>query len=56
MCYWQESSRKKIILGYNKNYAILTFNYVLKNLEKTISVSGIYKRDWNKNIIVKKNI
>jgi len=29
------------MLGYTKNYAILALKYVLKNLEETISVSGI---------------
>jgi len=33
------------MLGYNKNYATLVFNCVLKNSKGTISVSGMYRRD-----------
>ena len=44
------------MLEGNKNDAILALNYILKNLEKTISVLEIYRRDRNKNIIVEKNI
>ena len=43
------------MLGYNKNYAILVLNCMLKNSERTISVLGIYRRDRNKSIIVEKN-
>ena len=44
------------MLEGNKNDAILALNYILKNLEKTVSVLEIYRRDRNKNIIVEKNI
>ena len=44
------------MLGCNKNDATLALNYMLKNLERTISVLGMYRRDRNKNIIVEKNI
>jgi len=43
------------MLGYNKNYAILALNYMLKNSERTTSVSGTYRRDRNKNIMVENN-
>jgi len=43
------------MLGYNKNYAVLVLNYMLKNSERTISVSGTYRRDKNKNIITENN-
>ena len=43
------------MLGYNKNYTILALNCMLKNSERTISVSGIHRRDRNKSIIVEKN-
>ena len=43
------------MLEYNKNYAILVFNCMLKNLEKIILVLGTYRRNRNKNIIVEKN-
>ena len=44
------------MLGYNKNYAILALNCMLKNSERTISVLGIYKRDRNKNKRTHKNL
>ena len=50
------SSRKEIILEYNKNYATLALNCMLKNSERIISVLGIYRKDRNKNIITEKNI
>ena len=43
------------MLGCNKNYAILVLNCVLKNSERTISVSEMYRRDRNKNVITEKN-
>jgi len=43
------------MLGYNKNYAVLVLNYMLKNSERTISVLEIYRRDKNKNIITENN-
>jgi len=48
--YWQRSSRKKVMLKYNKKYATQVFNYVLKNSEWTISVSGIDRRYRNNKI------
>ena len=30
LCHWQKSSRKEIILGYNKNYTTLALNYTLR--------------------------
>ena len=44
------------MLECNKNYAALAFNCILKNSERTISVSETYIRDKNKNIIAEKNI
>jgi len=38
------------MLEYNKNYAILAFNYVLKNLKRMISALGINRRYRNNNI------
>ena len=38
------------MLGYNKNYATLALNYILKNSKRTISVSEIKKRCRNNNI------
>jgi len=52
----KKSSKKEVMLGCNKNDAILALNYILKNSERTISVLGMYRRDRNKNIIVEKNI
>ena len=46
----------EIMLEHNKNYAILALNYIVKNSERTISVSETYKRDRNKNIIAEKNV
>ena len=43
------------MLECNKNYAIIALNYVLKNLEEIILVLETYRRNKNKNIIVKKN-
>jgi len=42
--------QKEIMLGYKKNYTTLAFNYVLKNSEETISVSGIERRGRDNNI------
>ena len=39
-----------IVLGCNKNYAILAFNCILKNSKKIILVSGIQKRGRNNDI------
>jgi len=52
----KKSSKKEVMLGCNKNNAILALNYILKNSERTILVLGMYRRDRNKNIIVEKNI
>jgi len=52
----KKSSKKEVMLGCNKNDAILALNYILKNSERTILVLGMYRRDRNKNIIVEKNI
>jgi len=38
------------MLGYNKNYAILVLNCILKNLKEIISTSGIERRSRNNNI------
>jgi len=38
------------MLGYNKNYATLALNYILKNLKETLSASEIYRRYRNNNI------
>jgi len=38
------------MLEYNKNYTTLAFNYMLKNLKETISVSKINGRCKNNNI------
>ena len=38
------------MLGYNKNYAILAFNYILKNSKRTILALEIKKRCKNNNI------
>jgi len=38
------------MLGYNKNYTILTFNCVLKNSKKTISALEIKRKGRNNNI------
>jgi len=35
------SSRKEIMLEYNKNYTILAFNCTLNNLKRTVLVLGI---------------
>ena len=43
------------MLEYNKNYAILVFNCILKNLEEIILILETYRRNRNKNIIVEKN-
>ena len=29
------------MLGYNKNYVILAFNYILKNLERTMLMLNV---------------
>ena len=44
------TSRKKVILGYNKNYVTLPLNYILKNSKRTISVSEIERRSQKNNI------
>jgi len=38
------------MLGYNKNYAVLVFNYILKDSKRTISVSEINRRYKSNNI------
>jgi len=38
------------MLEYNKNYATLAFNYMLKILKRTISISEIKRRDRNNSI------
>ena len=61
-CFWfnfytdRSQAEKRISLGYNKNYVILVLNYVLKNSKKMVSISGICRRDRNKNVIKEKNI
>ena len=42
------------MLEYNKNYAILALNCILKNSKETISVLEVNRRDRNNNI--KRNI
>ena len=42
--------QKEIMLGYNKNYTTLVFNYVLKNSEETILVLEIERRGRDNNI------
>ena len=42
------------MLEYNKNYAILALNCILKNSKRTISVLEANRRDRNNNI--KRNI
>jgi len=44
------------MLECNKNYATLALNCIIKNSERTISVSKTYIRDKNKNTIAEKNI
>ena len=41
------------MIGYNKNYVILDFNYMLKNLKGKILVSKINRKDKNNNIRIK---
>ena len=48
--WWQRSSKKEIILEYNKNYAILALNYALKNSKRMISALEIDKRYKKNNI------
>jgi len=43
-------SRKEVILGYNKDYAILALNCILKNSKGILSASGINKKYRNNNI------
>jgi len=43
-------SRKEVILGYNKNYATLALNCMLKNSKRILSASGINKKYRNNNI------
>jgi len=38
------------MLEYNKNFAILALNYILKNSKKIILMSEIKRRDRNNNI------
>ena len=38
------------MLGYNKNYAILALNYILKNSKRTISALEIGRKYKNNNI------
>ena len=41
----QKSSKKEIMLGYYKNYAILALNCILKNLEENnINIGNLEKR------------
>ena len=47
---WQKSSREEVMPEYNKNYAILALQYVLKNSKKTISASETGRRYRNNNI------
>jgi len=41
----------KFVTEYNKNYAILALNYILKNLKKMILVLETCRSNRNKNII-----
>ena len=43
------------MLEYNKNYATLAFNYILKNSKRTLSVLEINRKYKNKNIMVENN-
>jgi len=46
----RESSRKEVMLEYNKNYTTLVLNCILKNSKKIISASGTKRRCRNNNI------
>ena len=50
MCPLTRVKQKEVILGYNKNYATLALNYVLKNSKRTISVLEIERRSRKNNI------
>jgi len=50
MCPLTRVKQKEVILGYNKNYATLAFNCVLKNSKRTISVLEIERRSRKNNI------
>jgi len=38
------------MLECNKNYTTIVLKYILKNLKRTISISGIEIKNWNNNI------
>ena len=44
------SSRKEVMLGYNKNYTILALNCTLKNSKGTLSALGINGRYRNNDM------
>ena len=41
----------RCLLGCNKNYAILAFNYMLKNFKRILSVLETCREDRNNDII-----
>jgi len=48
--HWQGSSKKEVILGYNKNYTTLALKYTLKSSKGSLSVLEINRRYRNNNI------
>jgi len=42
---------KDVLLGCNKNFAIIAFNCLLNNSKKTLCILGTCVEDRNKNII-----
>jgi len=56
LLHWQRVSKKEVILEYNRNYAILAFNYILKNSKRTISASEIKRWCRNNNIELYKTL
>jgi len=42
-CTNSSQVEKRLLLGYNKNYATLALDWMLKNSKGTISVSGMCK-------------
>ena len=46
----RNQAKKKVILGYNKNYTILALNCILKNSKEMILASEINRRCRKNNI------
>ena len=46
----RDQAKKKVILGYNKNYTILALNCILKNSKEMILASEINRRCRKNNI------